>query len=74
MFRNKNRRAIWECECDCGNIIITNSRALISGSKTSCGCAIEDYKNNKLKNNNLTGKRFGALIVLERMPERINDH
>lgn len=29
---------IWQCQCDCGNIIETHGRYLDKGHKTSCGC------------------------------------
>lgn len=28
----------WECECDCGNIVIVTSSNLATGHTTSCGC------------------------------------
>lgn len=28
----------WECQCDCGNIIVTDSGSLRAGYRTSCGC------------------------------------
>lgn len=28
----------WECECDCGNVVVTNYHALKAGNKKSCGC------------------------------------
>lgn len=30
--------ALWECKCDCGNIIITRIHNLTDGSTQSCGC------------------------------------
>ena len=30
--------ASWECRCDCGNTIITDSGSLRAGYRTSCGC------------------------------------
>ena len=34
----KNQRAnVWECKCDCGNIINVKSTSLINGTTTSCG-------------------------------------
>lgn len=36
---NAERRAIWECQCDCGNIVEVSSHSLLSKSSTSCGCA-----------------------------------
>lgn len=29
---------VWECRCDCGNIIRTGYVALVTGHKKSCGC------------------------------------
>lgn len=48
---------MWECVCDCGNtdpVVVAGSR-LKNGRTQSCGC---------LKSPDLTGKRFGRLIVL----------
>jgi hypothetical protein len=30
--------AFWECECECGNKIITSGKRLMYGHTTSCGC------------------------------------
>lgn len=49
----------WECKCDCGNTVYVNSNALNCGAKKSCGCQ-KFYK----KNYDLTGQRFGRLLVL----------
>ena len=35
---NKNKQRIWECQCDCGNIIFASSNQLVSGNTRSCGC------------------------------------
>lgn len=35
---DKNRNALWECLCDCGNIIVTSGKLLRSNHKLSCGC------------------------------------
>lgn len=34
----KNRRAIFECLCDCGKITFVQSKSLRSGNTKSCGC------------------------------------
>lgn len=34
----KNGSLYWKCACDCGNIVIVRSDALISGRCESCGC------------------------------------
>jgi len=44
------------CKCDCGNVVKKNYYSVKSQYTTSCGC------NYRL---NLTGQRFGKLIVLE---------
>lgn len=31
---------IWKCKCECGNLIITKSKNLLSGATQSCGCLI----------------------------------
>ena len=31
-------RTVWNCECDCGNVVAVQARHLLSGSTTSCGC------------------------------------
>ena len=36
--RSSARYVMWECKCDCGNIVVVSSRALISGNTKSCGC------------------------------------
>ena len=36
--KTKSRCTLWECKCDCGNIIIAKKSNLISGNTKSCGC------------------------------------
>lgn len=36
--KNKNNKALWLCQCDCGNIITTQGSSLLQGRTTSCGC------------------------------------
>ena len=51
----------WLCQCDCGNQTICRNNAITSGNTISCGC----YKK-KVQLKDLTGQRFGKLIVLGR--------
>ncbi|HKJ63310.1 MAG TPA: hypothetical protein VKA94_15155 [Hyphomicrobiales bacterium] len=44
------KKALWECVCDCGNIVNVISVQLKSGETKSCGCLRRE----------LTGKRFRA--------------
>lgn len=59
----------WRCRCICGNETIVRTAHLSSGHTKSCGCQ------KTLKNNakDLTGQKFGRLIVLQRdFSERSN--
>lgn len=35
---NKDKKAIWNCECECGNTAIITGDHLRSGNSKSCGC------------------------------------
>ncbi len=39
----------WICKCDCGNIKIIRSDALVSGRVKSCGCIIKEINSKRLK-------------------------
>lgn len=39
-----NRNTRWNCACDCGNTLPIYNSNLVSGSTTSCGCAIAKKK------------------------------
>lgn len=41
---DKNKKAIWYCQCECGKIIATSTHNLKSGNTTSCGCSRIKYK------------------------------
>lgn len=58
---NRNDRVYWNCKCDCGKETVISSASLKRG-KESCGC-IKILPKNYI---DLTGQRFGMLIVLER--------
>ena len=36
--RNKDRKAMWRCVCDCGKEVICAGKNLRSGNTRSCGC------------------------------------
>lgn len=55
--RNKYGNSLWECRCDCGGIKTANASNLRDGCTKSCGCI--------RKPEDLTGKRFGKLAVIE---------
>ena len=64
----KDKCATWWCECSCGKIIEAKGVNLRRNGTRSCGCLQkqEVYNLNKNKLIDLTGQRFGNLIVLKR--------
>lgn len=36
--RDARRNRLWNCMCECGNLVLVSSCALINGEKKSCGC------------------------------------
>ena len=60
----------WLCRCDCGNECIVQSRNLIQNHTKSCGCYNKEQASKRTLIN-LTGCRFGKLIVLERVENEI---
>lgn len=58
----------WKCLCDCGNITYVRGYNLKSGTTQSCGC-LQKERTSETSFKDLTGQRFGQLLVLERYPE-----
>lgn len=51
---------LWECMCSCGRTCAVSEKKLLNKSQTTCGeCAEKDKK----KLIDLTGQRFGSLVV-----------
>ena len=71
----RNNKVIWECKCDCGNVVNVKSTLLIRGNTSSCGCLHKE----KIKEcweksvSNLTGQRFGRLVAVRATDERRNN-
>lgn len=57
--RSSRGGVIWQCRCDCGEVVCVDLHQLISGNKKSCGC----LKKPPLKD--FVGRRFGMLTVTE---------
>lgn len=57
----KDGRAVWLCKCDCGNEVKVLGKHLRSGNTKSCGCYKKERPGMRA---DLTGKRFGRLLVL----------
>lgn len=68
-LNNGNLVTLWKCKCSCGNEVETTTSYLKNGKKKSCGCLQFDRPYN-----DLSGQRFGKLLVLERTDDRIQDN
>jgi hypothetical protein len=59
----------WHCKCDCGNEKDILKASLTSGNTKSCGCLHNELLSQaRLKD--ITGQRFGKLVVIERAKNR----
>lgn len=62
----RNHRAVWRCQCDCGNYKNVSSKLLLNNTTKSCGCLYKELKNNirELGESNLSSLysnyRYGA--------------
>ena len=65
----RNGRIIWHCKCDCGNEVDVRALDLTGGHTNSCGC-LHNQQFANLNKKDLTGLRFGKLVVIEEMQER----
>lgn len=56
-YNDNSNKTQWVCQCDCGNIIVTQGQSLIKGYTKSCGCIKnsfgEYYINDILINNSI---------------------
>lgn len=58
--QRKCNSVLWECECECGNFCYVTSVDLEHDRVNSCGCLTH-----KSRYEDLTGHRFGRLVVIE---------
>lgn len=65
--REGSRRRYWLCRCDCGNEKVVEESHLKDGHTKSCGC----YRKKLLREKrlDLTGERYGRLVVLGMVKE-----
>ena len=70
--RDKKGQVYWKCKCDCGEttLVCTNSLSREKGTR-SCGCLQREWASRQ-KRPDLTGKRFGRLVVLAPTAKRDN--
>jgi len=56
------KNVVWECKCDCGNMIFVRTNLLTNGNTSSCGC-LRTEKRSHTKD--LAGQRFGKLVAIK---------
>lgn len=62
----KTKGKYYLCQCDCGNQKIIDKKGLVSGRVQSCGC-LRAKRVSEAITIDLTGQRFGRLVVLEKV-------
>lgn len=63
------KKVMWLCKCDCGNEKVVASQDLKSGHTKSCGCIPTKKRGSGLID--LTGEKFGKLLVIERAEDYV---
>lgn len=69
-YSNSSGNAVWECQCDCGNITYVDSNNLVAKHTLSCGCINSSIGVENickiLKDNNITFKQeYGLSEVFD---------
>ena len=57
---DKHNRALWKCQCECGNTNLVNSECLTRGNSKSCGCLNDEVR--KSGNNRRTHGMCGTRL------------
>ena len=65
------RHILWKCQCDCGNTSVVDVSHLSAGDTLSCGC-FKTENSKRLFTHDLTGMRFGCLVVLHQDKTKAN--
>lgn len=42
--RDRNKKVLWKCFCDCGGVTVVPSGSLVTGNTKSCGCVTPNLK------------------------------
>lgn len=52
--KDKSRQFLWECKCECGNLVVKSTNYLKNSVHPSCGCWGKEIKRDLMKNKNKT--------------------
>lgn len=55
---NKEGKALWECKCDCGNIIKILGKSLRKGITKSCGCLRNEKSSQRMTKHSMSNTKF----------------
>jgi len=71
----KDNQTVWECKCDCGNVVLVRNSSLRRGDTKSCGCLQREKasQNGKKSVKDITGQRFERLVAIRPSNKRSND-
>ena len=67
-IKRQGGNVVWKCRCDCGLEHFAPADNLGTGNTKSCGCLQKEImvKRGRGRIINLTGQRFGRLVVMKR--------
>lgn len=68
--RDSSGCIIWAFRCDCGKPVEASGKDVVKGRVKSCGCAREDLFRSGTTKRDLTGQRFGRLVVVRDSEKR----
>lgn len=63
---NSDRKAVWRCECDCGNIELVKGKDLRNGSRVRCKQCSKKYISD-IHVKDISNQRFGKLLAIKRI-------
>ena len=67
---DNQRRALWKCQCDCGNTTTVRGAYLRNGHTISCGCERIFSRGQQITP--MVGNKFGKLTVLFRVEDYVS--
>lgn len=70
--RRISHTIVWKFQCDCGNICYKRSYSVVRGDTKSCGCLLKECVPGTFED--LTGRKFGRLLVVGIVEKRKRDH
>lgn len=66
----ENGYYVWLCKCQCGGEVYVNTKHILRGTVTNCGCIPKSAARRGSSAENLCGQRFGEWEVLQRAENR----